>query len=86
MKDGSCPKCGSRDVLAGVEVRDDGRNGSHPLRVMVEEPEPASHGAIWVQPRAVGEVHAWICATCGYTEMYTDNLAELLKSYRKGRR
>lgn len=84
MKDGTCPRCGSKDVMAGVEVRDEGRNGSHPLRVVVEEPEPAKHGVIWVQPHSVGEVQAWICAGCGYTELYTNNLAELLKAYRKG--
>lgn len=31
MKDGKCPQCGSRDVMADVEVRDDGRSSSHPL-------------------------------------------------------
>ena len=25
MKDGKCPNCGSKDVMAGVEVRDDGK-------------------------------------------------------------
>ena len=84
MKDGKCPKCGSAEVLADVMVRDDGRNGSHPLRVVVEEPEPLTHGVIWVQGQAVGELHAWICSRCGYTELYTDNLPELVESYRKG--
>ncbi len=84
MRDGRCPKCGSRDVLADIEVRDDGRSSNHPLRVVVEEPEPARHGAIWIQDQSTGEVHAWICAGCGYTELYTDNLAQLLKSYRRG--
>ena len=84
MKDGSCPKCASKDVMAGVEVRDDGRNGSHPLLVVVEEPEPSKHAAIWIQAQSTGELQAWICASCGYTELYTDNLAALWKSYRKG--
>lgn len=82
MKDGRCPKCGSSDVLAGVQVRDEGRNGSHPLRVMVEEPEPAGHGPIWVQGQSTGELQAWICANCGYTELYANNLDKLLRSYR----
>ena len=84
MRSGVCPKCGSSDVMTGVEVRDDGRNGSHPLRVVVEEPEPAHHGTIWIQGQSTGEVRAWICAGCGYTELYTDNLPALMKSYRLG--
>lgn len=83
MKIGVCPKCGSADVMADVEVRDDGRSGGHPLRVFIEEPEPAKHGAIWVQEQSTGDIRAWICASCGYTELYTTNLAALLKSYRR---
>ncbi len=83
MKKGRCPKCGSKDVMASVEVRDEGRSGHHPLRVVVEESEPARHKAIWVQPQAEAEIHAWICGHCGYTELYTDNLKELLAAYRK---
>ncbi len=84
MQDGKCPKCGSREIMAGVDVMDDGRNGSHPLRVVVEEPEPAKHGVIWIAKQASGNLHAWICSRCGYTELYTDNLAELQQSYSKG--
>ncbi len=83
MKTGRCPKCGSKEVMANVEVRDDGRSGNHPLRVVVIGPEPAKHAAIWVQPQAEAEIHAWICGHCGYTELYADNLKGLLASYRK---
>jgi predicted nucleic-acid-binding Zn-ribbon protein len=83
MKRGKCPKCGSRDIMAGVEVRDEGRSGAHPLRVVVEEPEPAKHGTIWIQAHSTGDLYAWICGSCGYTELYAGNLQELLGSYRK---
>ncbi len=85
MKNGRCPKCGSKEVMANVEVRDDGRSSSHLLRVVVAEPEPSKHAAIWVQPQAEGEIHAWICANCGYTELYADNLRDLYGAYRKKR-
>ncbi len=84
MKNGRCPKCGSKEVMADVEVRDDGRSGSHALRVVVIEPEPAKHSAIWVQPQAEAEIHAWICGRCGYTELYANNLANLYRAYLKG--
>ena len=86
MKDGRCPNCGSRDVMAGVEVRDDGRSSSHPLRVVIEEPEPHKHGRVWVQGQATGDLRAWICAQCGYTELFTTNLGVLYESYKKSRR
>ncbi len=85
MKKGRCPKCGSKDLITDAEVRDDGRSGQHPLRVIVAEPEPAKHGAIWVQAQAEGDIHAWICGHCGYTELYTDHLEELYAAYRKRR-
>ncbi len=83
MKNGRCPKCGSKAVLAGVEVQDDGRSNHHALRVVVVEPEPRQHPAVWVQGQAEGELHAWICGRCGYTELYADNLKGLVASYRK---
>ncbi len=85
MKKGRCPKCGSKEVIADVEVRDDGRSGNHPLRVVVLEPEPAKHGAIWVQPEAESEIHAWICGHCGYAELYADNPTALYTAFRKRR-
>ncbi|WP_248961350.1 hypothetical protein [Sphaerisporangium perillae] len=76
-------KCGSAYVMAGVEVRDRGSNGAVPLRVHIDEPEPPDHGFIWKRGSSSGTVRAWICAACGYTELYTDNLAALYDSYRK---
>lgn len=84
MKNGTCPKCGSMNVMADIEVRDDGRSTSHPLRVVVEEPEPAKHAVVWVQGQSTGDITAWICSHCGYTELYTGNLTALWKSYQKG--
>ncbi|MCC5574432.1 hypothetical protein IMZ11_02100 [Microtetraspora sp. AC03309] len=85
MKNGSCPKCGSSHVMADVDVHDRGQNGALPLRVHITEPEPPNHGFIWKQGSSSGVVRAWICAACGHTELYTDNLAALYESYRKGR-
>ncbi len=69
--------------MADVEVRDDGRSGHHPLRVVVVEPEPPKHGAVWVQGQSEGEIRAWICGRCGYMELFTGNLKDLSSSYRK---
>lgn len=84
MRDNLCPKCGSQAIMADVEVRDRGRTGPQPLRVYIQEPEPPDHGFIWSQGEAYGDVRAWVCATCGYTELYTGNLSALYDFYRKG--
>jgi len=66
-------------------VRDDDRGGSHPLGVLVEEPEPPRHGAIRIQGHSTRELQAWICGNCGCTKLYTDNLSQLSQHYRRGR-
>ena len=84
LKEGRCPKCDSQDVMAGVEVLDWGSNGPQPLQVRVQEPEPPNPGFIYVRGSAYGPMRAWVCAACGFTELYTFNLAALYQSYRKG--
>ena len=84
MKDGHCPRCGSNDVMADITVRDVGHAGPYALSVEVAEPEPGQHGFIWQPKNARGEIHAWICARCGYTELYTNNLDALYQIYKMG--
>ncbi len=84
MRDNLCPKCGSGAVMAGLEILDHGRTGPRPLTVHVTEPEPPDHGFIWTEVDTKSQVRAWVCAACGYTELYTDNLGALYESYRKG--
>jgi len=83
MKNGTCPKCGSQAVMADVEVRDVGGTGPYTLRVAIQEPEPPKHGLLWTPEDITGEVHAWICTKCGYTELYTNNLEDLYQMYKK---
>ena len=84
MKDGKCPKCGSLEIMANIMVRDVGNSGPYPLRVEIEEPEPPKHSFIWTPRSATGDIRAWICSQCGYTELYTNNLEELYKLYKIG--
>ena len=85
MKNGICPKCNSTEIIPEVDVHELGRGGADTLRVEVVEKEPAKHGFVWSPQIARGEIRAWICSQCGYTELYTNNLAELYKIYRLGR-
>lgn len=85
MKNDPCPKCNSTEIMADVTVRDVGHAGPYPLRVEVVEPEPAQHGFIWTPKSATGDIRAWICVQCGYTELYTGNLDKLYEIYKLGK-
>jgi len=78
MKNGTCPKCSSTEIMTDVKVCDE----PYPLRVEIEEPEPARHSLLWTPQSATGDVRAWVCSQCGYTELYTDNLEELHNIYK----
>jgi len=84
MKNNKCPKCGSNEIIADAKVRDVGNAGPYPLRVEIEEPEPSNRGFLWTPKSAAGDIRAWICARCGFTELYTNNLEELYKVYKMG--
>jgi len=56
------------------------------VKMEIEEPEPAKHGRVWVQGQTTGDLRAWICAQCGYTELYATNLGGLYETYKKSHR
>ncbi len=85
MKNGACPKCGSNKIMADVTVMDVGNSGPYPLRVEIEEPEPAERSFLWTPRSATGNIRAWICCQCGFTELYTNNLEELYNIYKLGK-
>jgi len=82
MKTGTCPKCDSNEIMANITVHDVGNSGPYPLRAAIQEPEPAKHGPFWLPKEAKGDLRAWICSQCGYTEIYTSNLAEMYALYK----
>jgi len=73
------------EIMTNVKVRDVGNSGPYPLQVEIEEPEPARHSLLWTPQIATGDVRAWICSQCGYTELYTTNLEELHNIYKLSR-
>jgi predicted nucleic-acid-binding Zn-ribbon protein len=81
MKNGTCPKCSSQEIMAEVRVKDRGGrfNPDNPLKAVVDEPEVS----LSMSDGASGQVRAWICAQCGYTELYTDNLENLYRTYKR---
>jgi len=81
MKDGRCSKCGSAAVIPNVSVLEhSGADGStaNVKAVVVGNPNA------WVFKGEVRtSLKAWVCGSCGYTELYAKNPAALLAAYRK---
>jgi predicted nucleic-acid-binding Zn-ribbon protein len=75
LRSGSCPKCQSADVLHNVETAD-----RDALSIMVYE----GSGVIPRRGRSF-PIRAWVCAHCGYTELYVTEPQALAQSYHRSR-
>lgn len=65
-----CPKCSHREVLFVPSVADrDDRDNVRPLSLYV-------HHYDWKDVE-MGNLQAYVCRGCGYTELYTVNAASL---------
>jgi predicted nucleic-acid-binding Zn-ribbon protein len=87
MKDSFlCPKCGSKDVLGGIPLMDRGHhNAPAKLSAMIKTDASLLETLTFLNYYTF-EIHAWICVTCGYTELYTTNTQELKKAFRRRQR
>ncbi len=83
MKNGTCPKCGSAEVLSDLEIHG---GGGYPPYVTIAEPEPEKHSFVWLPKTEEGHFRAYICGNCGYTEFYSDSYQALNEGRRKGYR
>ena len=81
MKDSRCPKCGSPDVIPNVSILEHvGANASlHSVRAVLEK----NPDALFVRGEVRTSLQAWVCGTCGYTELYAKHPEALLAAYRK---
>ncbi|MEM8558719.1 MAG: hypothetical protein AAGG50_12940 [Bacteroidota bacterium] len=72
-----CAKCGSDRIItdATTALKDYGSA----LEVRVQ----ANPSAVMIKGTVKGEVSARICATCGYTELYSSNLDALWRAHEK---
>ena len=78
MKNKVCPKCESSEIIEEAEVRDHDASSYRPLGVHVKLANPT--GGFIKKTHVSGELRAWICGACGYTELYATNYQELLKA------
>ena len=63
-----CPKCSSSNVLADARVIDRTYMGTYEFTVSTfRNPE-----ALVLKGETSSTVSAWVCAECGYLELYAD--------------
>ena len=75
-----CPKCKSTNVIKRARFADRGHGNSTDDQVieLFENPDAMIFKGAFKQT-----LHAWVCGTCGYTELYVDNPEELWKFYER---
>jgi predicted nucleic-acid-binding Zn-ribbon protein len=76
---GICPKCGSQDIMPKIPVIDQTDGPDKELMVRVRE----KPDALILKGDHDRVLHAWICAACGYTELYVDNPEGLFEAYKR---
>ena len=80
VKDGTCPKCESTDVIPNLKVVDQGGAFITGLKAVVE----AAPHALLFKGRTSAELRTWVCGKCGYSELYARNPGRLLTAITPG--
>lgn len=76
-----CRACGSRKIIPNVQVLDQGDNSDGCLQVVFYgDPQ-----ALIFKDRMYGQLRAWICGECGYTELRVSNPEQLYLKFLETR-
>ena len=73
---GKCPKCGSSKIIADAQAVDLGHGNSQNEMTVATFGRP---GALIFKDKRDTTVSAWVCESCGYVELYADNLAVIVR-------
>jgi len=68
-----CPKCGSGNVIADARALDRDDYGMQDLSVATYR----NPGALIFKGKRTSTLSAWVCAGCGFVELYADDPAAL---------
>jgi ribosomal protein S27AE len=80
MNNGTCPRCGSAEIIASLRVQG---GDSRPVYVDIVEPDPPNRPFIWMPQNARSQFLADICGACGYTEFQAENFKGLNEISKK---
>lgn len=72
-----CGKCGSTAVVPRAMVADRNQNAENDLKLRVD----AQPSAIMFKQAARSAIHASVCSSCGYVELYADDPKALYDAY-----
>jgi hypothetical protein len=76
-----CAKCGSDVLIDHARVIYHGHlNSAQDLAVTVYR----NPGAAFFREGVSGPLHATVCGSCGYTELYVTNSGELVEAFNEG--
>jgi ribosomal protein S27AE len=80
MKDGTCPKCSTTTIIPDMKIPEYGHaNMEQPLTVkLLERPNK-----LFNRGKHIHILRAWLCGTCGYTELYVDDPQRLYEAYQE---
>lgn len=81
MKSGTCPKCGSNEIISEAPLRG---SDSIPPYISIVEPEPPNRPFVWMPKSEQSQFKAYICGACGYTEFYAIRHQALNEGRKKG--
>ena len=74
-KTGKCPKCGGTEVIADAKAIDRGHGDWQREMSVATFRKP---DALIFKGQHETTVSAWVCATCGYVELYADHPERVL--------
>ncbi len=69
-----CPKCGATEIIADAKAIDRGESNFQKEFTVATFGRPE---ALIFKEKHTSTVSAWICAQCGYVELYADSPAAL---------
>jgi predicted nucleic-acid-binding Zn-ribbon protein len=74
-----CPKCNGKELLVIQPFRiPSERMSGDPMPVVVhQEPENKSRWSVDMSVRPIGSIDLFLCSTCGYSEMWARNFADV---------
>lgn len=70
-RENKCPKCGSSDVITDAKAIDRVDNGALSVSTF-RKPD-----AVVFKGQLTTTLSAWVCADCGYLELYADSPKDL---------
>ncbi len=82
MKNGICPKCNSHEIVENLPMIEHGHLNYRMDFSLIVDTKPE---ALVFSGAVKSQLYAWVCAQCGYVELYTTHPEALLEAQRQAR-